>query len=116
MTEPLKVATAEAEPRNGRGLASLIVGVVGTGCGLLPILFWIAGPAGLVAIMLAFANRGRLKRRTATNRKSTIAGGVFGLLALVLAIVGIVIIVRGLNDIGRQLDQIPSDFPSDFPT
>ena len=73
------------EPRNGYGLTSVILGAVGAGLGLIPLLWFLAGPAGIAGLALALANRGRLKRQTATNKKTTIWGAVLSLAAIGLA-------------------------------
>jgi len=93
-----------SEPRNGLGLASIILGILGLLFGLVPLTGFIAFGLGAVAVILALANRGRLKRGRATNRKTTWAGLITGFLAIALGIVGMVIFFDAVSDLGEDLD------------
>lgn len=74
-------------PRNGLGLAALILGIVA----VLTCLFVIGGVFGLLAIVLGVLGAGRARRGRATNRGVAIAGIVTGAVGLVVAIVIVVI-------------------------
>ncbi|MGQ7296080.1 DUF4190 domain-containing protein [Quadrisphaera sp. KR29] len=73
-------------PRNGVGLAALILGILA----LLSGFFVIGGLLGLVAIVLGVIGSRRAKRGLATNRGMAITGIVLGLLAVVLSVIAIV--------------------------
>ena len=103
-----------AAPRNGLGIAALVCGIIGALAGLIPILFWLAGVLGILAIVFGLVGRGRAKRAEATNRGQATAGFVLGVVAVVLAIVGVVIIGNAVNDFSNNMDCIAnSDNPSD---
>ena len=67
--------------RNGLGIAAVVLGVLA----LLTGLFLIGGLLGLVAIVLGFLGRGRVKRGEADNGGMALAGIVLGVLGIVLA-------------------------------
>jgi hypothetical protein len=100
------------EPRNGYGLTALITGICSIGLSLIPILWFLGGPLGIVAVGMGLANRGRLRRGTATNRKSTIWGIVLGAVGIIIAVIGFVIVQSAVNKLNHDLQQIPTDFPS----
>jgi hypothetical protein len=95
------------EPRNGYGLTSVILGAIGAGLGLIPLLWFLAGPAGIAGLALALANRGRLKRRTATNKKTTIWGAVLSVAAIGLAIAGFIILQQAVTKLNHDLNNLP---------
>ena len=74
---PQVVYVQDTSPRNGLGLTALLTGIVGVN---------------------------RVKKGHATNKKTAIFGVIFGVIAFALAIVGIVIIVHGLNQLGDGLN------------
>jgi hypothetical protein len=72
---------APVTPKNGLGIASLVLAVVG----LLSVATVFAPIAlGIVAVFLGFLGRGRAKRGTANNAGVAIAGIVLGGLAVVV--------------------------------
>lgn len=95
-----------AQPkRNGLGIAALVLGVLS----LLGILFIIPGLVlGLVAIILGFLARGRVKRGEANNGGIALAGLLTGAVALVISAVLAVVVGFSLrtffnSDAGREL-------------
>nr|MCH9732457.1 DUF4190 domain-containing protein [Actinomycetes bacterium] len=78
---------AAAAPKNGMGVASLVVAIIA--------LFSVVGGVvlGVVAVILGFLGRGRVKRGEADNGGVAIAGIVLGLLSIVVSIVVIAIAV-----------------------
>ncbi|MCH9640239.1 MAG: DUF4190 domain-containing protein [Actinomycetia bacterium] len=85
---------AAAAPKNGLGVASLVVAIIA--------LFSVVGGIvlGVVAVILGFLGRGRVKRGEADNGGVAIAGIVLGLLSIVVSIVVIAIAVWGFNEVG----------------
>lgn len=83
-----------AAPKNGLGVASLVVAIIA--------LFSVFGGVvlGIVAVILGFLGRGRVKRGEANNGGIAIAGIVLGLLSIVVSIVVIAIVVWGFNEVG----------------
>jgi membrane-bound ClpP family serine protease len=76
-------ATGGPAPRNGMGLAALILGVIA----ILTCWIVIGGVFGLLAIVLGVLGASRARRGRATNRGVAITGIVTGAIGLVLAIV-----------------------------
>ncbi len=84
-------------PKNGLGLAALVVAIVGL------VLCWsvVGGViAGVVAVILGFLGRGRVKRGEADNGGIAIAGIVLGFLSIVVGLVFIAIWVGVFNVVG----------------
>lgn len=81
-------------PKNGLGVASLVVAIIA--------LFSVVGGVvlGVVAIILGFLGRGRVKRGEANNGGIAIAGIVLGVLSIILSIVVIGIAIWGFNEVG----------------
>ncbi|MGH3744175.1 MAG: DUF4190 domain-containing protein [Mycobacteriales bacterium] len=72
-----------APPRNGFGVASLVLGVIG----LVTSFFVLGIVPGVLAIVFGSLGRGRAKRREASNGGMAIAGIVLGVLAVIAGIV-----------------------------
>ncbi|HET6634296.1 MAG TPA: DUF4190 domain-containing protein [Streptomyces sp.] len=82
---------AAASPRNGIGIAALVLGI------LAVLLFWtiIGGIVlGLIGLILGIVGFRRGRRGQATNGTMSLIGGILGLLGL---IVSAVIIVAGVS-------------------
>lgn len=95
--------------RNGLGVAALVLGIVGALSGVIPLLFWLAGLLGLLALVFGLVGLGRVKRRQATNKGVAVTGTVFGAIALVLSVVGLVITVTAVNDVVKEVGKSVED-------
>lgn len=85
-------------PRNGLGVAALVVGIVSVLLGVVPLL----GFVGLVAVVLGVVGLSRVRRGLATNRGMSITGIVLGGLAVLAALAWLVLIALVFNsDTGR---------------
>ena len=84
--QPL-AAPPSAWPRNGLGVAALVLGVASLVAAVSFVLFPLALPAGLLAVILGAIAVSRGRARGATSHGQAIAGIVCGVLALVVAIV-----------------------------
>jgi membrane-bound ClpP family serine protease len=73
-------------PRNGMGVAALVLGVLALVLAILVIFFPLAGLLGLIALILGAIGMSRASRGEATNRGQALAGLITGLIALVIAI------------------------------
>jgi hypothetical protein len=92
-----------AAPRNGLGLAAVIVGLVGLLFGLVPLTGFIAVICALVAIPLGLAGVSRVRKGGATNRNTAISGLILGAGALVLGIWGITIVFGAVDQLANDL-------------
>lgn len=97
------------EPKNGFGIAALILGIMGAVSGLIPLFFWFALAMGVTALVLGLVGLARVKRGAATNRKTTLWGTITGGLAVVLGIVGLVIVINAANELSNDLDDLGDD-------
>lgn len=84
----------QTAPKNGLGIASLIVAIVG----LLSVYGGIL--LGVVAVILGVLGRGRAKRGEATNGGVAMAGIVLGVLGIVVSIVAIALTVMFAREVG----------------
>jgi Domain of unknown function (DUF4190) len=85
-----------APPKNGLGVASLILAVVGL-LGVATVFAPIG--LGIVAVVLGFVGHGRAKRGTADNAGVAIAGIVLGGLAVVVGLAFIAIWMTVWKDV-----------------
>ncbi|MFE9386423.1 hypothetical protein ACFYMO_24875 [Streptomyces sp. NPDC007025] len=99
---PAPPATA---PRNGLGLAALILGLVGALSGLVPILFWLSGTLGLIGLVLGLVGRSRAKKGLADNGKTALAGVLLSLAAFALGIWGLITVVTAFGDAADEIDK-----------
>ncbi|MCX3063877.1 DUF4190 domain-containing protein [Streptomyces beihaiensis] len=95
--------------RNGLGTAALILGIIGALSGLVPIMFWLAGVLGVIALILGLAGRGRVKRGEATNKGVALAGVLLALASLGLAVFGAYTTFKAVGDAVDQIDKSVSD-------
>lgn len=90
-------APPPAGPKNGLGIAALVLAIVG-----LVFCWTVAGGVilGAVAVVLGFVGRSRVKRGEATNGGIAIAGIVLGFLAIVVSLVFIAIWIGVFEEVG----------------
>ncbi|WP_066944457.1 DUF4190 domain-containing protein [Microtetraspora fusca] len=97
--------------RNGLGVAALVLSIVGALSGLIPLLFWLAGTLGLLAVIFGFVGRSRASKGTASNGGVALSGAIVGLAALGRASWGLVITVNATKDAVTAIDQALSTDP-----
>jgi hypothetical protein len=84
---PLLPPATALRPRNGLGVAALVIGVASLVAGISFVLFPLALVGGLVGLILGIIALARTSHGGATNTGQAIAGVVCSVLALVIAIV-----------------------------
>jgi hypothetical protein len=84
-------------PRNGLGIAALVIAIIG-----LVFCWTVAGGVilGVAAVIMGFVGRGRVKRGEATNGGVAIAGIVLGFLAIIVSLIFIPIWIGVFNEVG----------------
>lgn len=84
MTEPLQTP-ARNTPRNGLGIAALVLGILAllTSLSLAGLLF------GSLAVALGLSAGDPVLHREATNRKTIITATVLGLIAIVISLIAL---------------------------
>ncbi|MER5207812.1 DUF4190 domain-containing protein [Streptomyces sp. NPDC002825] len=102
-------AAAPQVMRNGLGTTALILGIIGTISGFIPLFFWLAGILGLIALILGLVGKGRVKRGEANNKGVALTGVILGLASLVLSVVGLVIVVTAVGDAVDEIDKSIKD-------
>jgi hypothetical protein len=90
-------APPPAAPKNGLGIAALVLAIVG-----LVFCWTVAGGVilGFAAVIVGFVARGRVKRGQATNGGVAIAGIVLGILAIIISLVFIPIWYGLFEEVG----------------
>jgi uncharacterized membrane protein HdeD (DUF308 family) len=110
MTEP---APLEERPRNGRGVAALVLGVVA-----LVFTLLLSPPLGLVlgiaALVVAVLGRRAAARGEATNRAQATAGLVTGIISVVVGgLFTVLFVVFYFSEEGRNLRECLGDADTD---
>ena len=102
---------AQQAPRNGPGIAALILGIIGVLSalvlwiigvlsGVVPFFFWVVGILGMIGLLLGFIGYGRFQRSEASNGTMALWGIVTSAVAaVVVSIVGAVILVGVFADL-----------------
>ncbi|MGH9187586.1 MAG: DUF4190 domain-containing protein [Acidimicrobiales bacterium] len=93
-----QATTAPPPGPGGLAVAAFVCGLVGALFGLMPLLFFVAFPLGVLGLIFGIVARRRGKSGMA------VAGVVLGSLAVVLAVVGVAV----LADVFDDLDERPS--------
>jgi len=89
--------SAPAAPKNGLGIAALVVAIIAL-LGSFSIIGGIIG--GVVAVILGVIGRGRAKRGEANNGGVALAGVILGVISIIASLAFIPIYVGLFNDIG----------------
>ena len=107
-------SVAQQAPRNGPGIAALILGIIGglsalsalvlwiigVLSGVVPFFFWVAGILGIIGLFLGLIGYGRFQRSEASNGTTALWGIVTSAVAAVVAsLVGAVILVGVFADL-----------------
>ncbi|MFG2830771.1 DUF4190 domain-containing protein [Streptomyces sp. NPDC048434] len=96
-------AHAPQAARNGLGVAALILGIIGALSGIPMILFWLAGPLGILALIFGLVGLSRAKKGQATNKGVAVTGTILGAVALILSVVGVIVTVVAVN---KAVDEV----------
>lgn len=94
--------------KNGFGLASLILALVGLVFGIVPLTGFICLILGIVGLALGFAGFSRVRKNRATNKKTAIFGIVLSIGAIALGIWGISIVFGAVDDLDNSFDCLGS--------
>ena len=107
-------SVAQQAPRNGPGIAALILGIIGglsalsalvlwiigVLSGVVPFFFWVAGILGIIGLFLGLIGYGRFQRSEASNGTTALWGIVTSAVAaVVVSLVGAVILVGVFADL-----------------
>jgi hypothetical protein len=89
-------------PRNGMGIAALVLGLIGIVVGIIPFFFWLAVILGVIGLVFGIIGRGRATRGEATNGTMALWGIITSAIAMVLSIVGLVILLGVFEDLAEE--------------
>ena len=102
---PIQQQAPVAAPKNGMGLTALILGIIGTICGIIPFLFFLSGTLGVLGVIFGLVALGRVRKGHATNKGVTVIGLIASAVAFILGIVGIVIVVSAGAKLVDEIDK-----------
>lgn len=91
--------------RNGFGVTALVLGIIGALSGIPMVMFWLAGPLGLLALIFGVMGLKRVKKGQATNKGMAITGTILGVLAILLAITGLVLTLWVFSEAKNEIEQ-----------
>jgi Domain of unknown function (DUF4190) len=83
---------------NGLAVAALVLGIVGVVAGVTVILFFVAFPLGVLALIFGLVGQSNARKRDGAGRGQAIAGTVLGSVTIGLSIIGLLIIVVWVRD------------------
>ncbi|MFD7549685.1 DUF4190 domain-containing protein [Streptomyces sp. NPDC059816] len=93
---------ATPPPRNGMGIAALVLGVVGVLLGLVVIFFWMSWLPALLALVFGCIGLSHVRKGVATNRGMALAGVILGVVGLLVSVGGGALTVWTLNDVTEE--------------
>lgn len=93
-------APPPAALRNGMGITALVLAIIGLLICWIPFVGLLGLVLGIVAVILGFLGRGRVKRGEANNGGIALAGIVLGVFAVLGAIAAIVIWIFAFKEVG----------------
>jgi hypothetical protein len=97
--------TPRPEPKNGLGLAALIMAIVGLASCVIPLVGpFVGGPLSIVSLILGLVGWSRARKGVATNKKTAIWATFLAVACFIFAIVDVAILVNAANDFGNCLD------------
>lgn len=96
---------APAQARNGFGVTALVLGIIGVLSGIPMILFWLAGPLGILALIFGILGTSRAKKGRATNKGVAIAGTILGALSLILTVIGLIVTLWVFNEVETEIEE-----------
>ncbi|MFD7320942.1 DUF4190 domain-containing protein [Streptomyces sp. NPDC059875] len=110
------------QPRNGLGVAALVVGIVGVLFAVVPLFFWLGTILGVLGLVFGIIGHSRVRKGEATNKGMALSGLVLGAIAVVVSIVALIVFVVAVkdfkNDSGdgiRKQDKGPAVAPTADP-
>ncbi|MEU9126656.1 DUF4190 domain-containing protein [Kitasatospora sp. NPDC048540] len=92
-----------AEPRNGLGVAAMVLGITGTVLSLLLVVFWLSWLPALLAVVFGAIGLGLVRKGRATNRGMALAGVVLGAAGLLISVGTGVFIAARVHSVNEEL-------------
>lgn len=108
--------------KNGLGITALILGIIGLLFCLIPLTGFVGFILGVIGFILGLVGWSRIRKQTATNRKTTISGIALSALAIAGGIWGMVIVFTATDQFFNDVEKIGNDLQTslssipDFPT
>jgi Na+/proline symporter len=92
---------------NGLAVAGFICALVGAFAGLIPLMFWLAIPLGVLGLVFGIIGRKRAKREPAVGRRGMATWGIaLGIVAVGLGIWGATVIASVSNDLDKASNDL----------
>jgi hypothetical protein len=95
---------------NGLAVAGFVCALIGAFAGLIPLLFWLAIPLGLLGLVFGIVGRRRAKREPAVGRRGMASWGIaLGIVAVGFGIWGATVIASVSNDLDKASKDLNSN-------
>jgi Na+/proline symporter len=92
---------------NGLAVAGFICALVGAFAGLIPLMFWLAIPLGVLGLVFGIIGRKRAKREPAVGRRGMATWGIaLGIVAVGFGIWGATVIASVSNDLDKASNDL----------
>jgi len=105
---------APVQPRNGLGIAGLVLGIVGCVLGIIPILGIPAIICGIIGAVLGLVGFARARKGGATNLKMALIGAILSVAAIGLGIWGTVTVDRAVNQVNKDLNDVSTSLNNEL--
>ncbi|MGW4482054.1 DUF2510 domain-containing protein [Rhodococcus triatomae] len=92
--------------RNGFGITSLVLAIVGVVFGLVPLTGFIALILGALAVLFGLLGFSRVRKGLATNKIMTLIGAGLGAVAIALGVWGMTIFFGAVDDLDQAFDDL----------
>ncbi|WP_416875120.1 DUF4190 domain-containing protein [Kitasatospora sp. SC0581] len=99
---PYAMPAPAPQPRNGLGIAAMVLGIVGVVLGLTIILFWLSWLPALLAVVFGVIALGHVRKGLAANRAMALAGVVLGVTGLLVSVGTGVFVVNRVQEVHRE--------------
>lgn len=98
------------QPKNGFGIAALVLGIVGIVLGLIPAVgIFFAIVLGLVGIVLGVLGFLRANKGVATNKVMAIIGTVLSVIAIFVGIISLIVSIAFVNSVNDAIEESQND-------
>lgn len=107
-------APAALQPRNGFGVAALVLGIVGAVFALIPIVGVIAWPMVIVGLVFGVLGILRARKGVATNKGVAISGTVLSGVGLAICIIWAAAFGATASQVDQDLQELDKQFQQDM--
>lgn len=98
------------QPKNGLGIAALILGIAGIVLGFIPFVgFGLAALLGVIGLVLGIFGILRVKKNVANNKVLSIIGTILSAIAIIVSIIGLITLIAFLGSVNQAIQDSSND-------